>query len=96
MTRAGQMWQSPHGLEIRFRKDRRREGRREGEGEEGCFDLNPGLLEGPKLSILESEQEKFSVSFPPGRRTGANSAPPIPPSPGQRNGKQLLLISEIK
>lgn len=53
------MWRSPLGLEIHFRKDRRREERRE--GKEGCFDLNPGLLEGPKLSNFESQHEKSCV-----------------------------------
>lgn len=44
-----QMWQCPDGLEIHFKEDRRREKRREGEGESS--DLNPGLLEGPKLLV---------------------------------------------
>lgn len=84
------MWHSPHGLEIH--------GRREGEGEEVCFDRNLGLLEGPKLSNFESEHERSSGSFPPGRRMDANSAPTIPPSPGQRNGKQppVDVLGKIK
>lgn len=48
MPGTGQMWHSPPGLEIHFRKD----GRREGEGRGDCSDLSLGLLEGcPTLRV---------------------------------------------
>ena len=55
MPEIGQMWAGNPFQETQ------KEGRREVEGE--CFDSNPGLLEGPKLSNSESEHERTSVCF---------------------------------
>lgn len=85
MPEIGQMWAGNPFQETQ------KEGRREVEGE--CFDSNPGLLEGPKLSNSESEHERTSVSFPPGRRMALTllprpAVPTVLPRPDRRNGKQ--------